>query len=105
MSTIPRNNYMLPTFQKRTLFKGLYGENDRPSIYTENGARNIYSSYNQMRGELMLKLSIRINKKVIAYRSFHQAIDETLKILKKCCPRLYLNFTRVLQFSSTSPRL
>ena len=36
---------------------------------------------------------------------FHWAIDKTLKILEMCWLSLYLNFTRVLQFSSTSPRL
>ena len=36
---------MLPTFEKWTFYKGLYGENDG----WEKGARNIYSNYNQMR--------------------------------------------------------
>ena len=40
---------MLPTFEKRTSYKGLYGENDGSSIYGESGARNIYSNYHQMR--------------------------------------------------------
>ena len=31
-STIPGKNCMLPTFQKRTFCKGLYGENGGPSI-------------------------------------------------------------------------
>ena len=50
----------------------------------------------------MLSKSI---KNIMPYRPFHRAIDETLKIPEKCWPLLYLNFTRVLQFSSTSPRL
>ena len=37
---------MLPTFEKSTFCKDLYGENDG---HRENGARNIYSNYNQMR--------------------------------------------------------
>ena len=69
----------------------------------ENGARNIYSNYNQMR-ELMLN-TLQINKKVIPYRPFHRAIDKSLKIPEKCWSLLYLNFNRVLQFSSTSPCL
>ena len=39
---------MLPTFEKSTFCKGLYGENDDHQ-YGENGARNIYSNCNQMR--------------------------------------------------------
>ena len=39
---------MLQTFQKWTFCKGLKGENDGPSI-GDNGARNIYSNYNQTR--------------------------------------------------------
>ena len=50
----------------------------------------------------MLSISIQ---KFMLYRPFHGAIDQTLKILEKCWPFLYLNFTRVLQFSSTSPCL
>ena len=48
---------------------------------------------------------LQINKKIIPYRPFHQAIDETLKIPEKCLPFLYLNFTRVLQFNSANPSL
>ena len=44
---------MLPTFEKSTFCKGLYGENDGLSIQ-ENGTRNIYSNYNQMRKKLYL---------------------------------------------------
>ena len=42
---------MLPTFEKSTFCKDLYGENDGPSMQgkRENGSRNIYSDYNQMR--------------------------------------------------------
>ena len=47
----------------------------------------------------MLSKSI---KKIIPYRPFHRVIDETLKIPERCWPLLYFNFTRVLQFSSTS---
>ena len=70
--------------------------------YGESGARNIYSNNNQMRAYVE---ALQINQKIIPYRPFHRAIDETLKIPEKCWPFLYLNFTRVLQFSSTSPRL
>ena len=72
--------------------------------YRENCARNIYSDYNQMRA--YVECSPNQSKKIISYRPFHRAIDETLKIPEKCWPFLYLNSTRaVLQFSSTSPRL
>ena len=59
-----------------------------------------------IRWELTLN-TLQINQKIISYRPFHRVIDETLKILEKCLPLLYLNFTRVLQFSSrsASPRL
>ena len=53
---------------------------------------------------LMLN-ALQINYKIIPYRPFHQAIDETLRIPEQCWPFLYLNFTRVLQFSSNSPDL
>ena len=69
--------------------------------YGKNGARNIYSNYNQMRAYV----DCSPNQKIVPYRHFHRTIDETLKIPEKCWPFLYLNFTRVLQFSSTSPRL
>ena len=69
--------------------------------YRKNGARNIYSNYNQMRAYAD---ALQINKKIILYRPFHRAIDRTLKIPEKYWPFLHLNFTRVLQFSSNSPR-
>ena len=72
--------------------------------YRENGARNLYSNYNQMRAYVECS-SNQSRKLYRSYRVFHQAIDKTLKVLEKCWPFLYLNFTRVLQFSSTSPRL
>ena len=50
----------------------------------------------------MLSKSI---KKFIPYQPFHQAIDETLKIPEKCWASLCLNFARVFQLSSISPRL
>ena len=31
LGTIPKKIYMLPTFEKSTFCKGLYGENDGPS--------------------------------------------------------------------------
>ena len=61
--------------------------------YKKNGAKNICSNYVD---------ALQIYKKII---HFHCAVDETSKIPKKFWPFLYLNFTRVLQFSSTSPRL
>ena len=71
--------------------------------YRENGARNIYSNYNQMTAYVEYSPN---QSKIIPYLPFHRAIDETLKIPEKCWPFLYLNSTRaVLQFSSTSPRL
>ena len=71
--------------------------------YRENSARNIYLNCNQMRA--YVECSPNQSKKIMPYRPFHQAIDENLKISKKCWPFLYLNFTRVLQFSSTNPLL
>ena len=38
--------------------------------------------------------ALQINQK--NYRPFERAIDETLKILEKCWPFLYLDFTKVL---------
>ena len=49
--------------------------------YGENGARNIYSNYNQMRA--YVECSPNQSKKIIPYRRFHLAIDETLKIPKR----------------------
>ena len=49
-------NYMLPTFQKWTFYKGLYRENDGPS-YEENSTRNIYSNYYQMRAYVECSLN------------------------------------------------
>ena len=54
--------------------------------YRENGARNMYSNYNQMRA--YVECSPNQSIKNIPYRPSHQAIDETLKILEKF---LYLN--------------
>ena len=68
--------------------------------YGENGERNIYSNYNQMRA--YVECSPNQPKKIIPFRPFHRAIDETLKIPEKCWPFLYQNFTRILQFSSIS---
>ena len=48
MSTVPEKNCMLPTLEKWTFYKGLYVENDGHQ-YGENGARKVYSDYNQMR--------------------------------------------------------
>ena len=62
--------------------------------YEVSDARNIYPNYNQMRA--YVESSPNQSKKIIPYRSFHRAIDETLKIPEKCWPFLYLNFTRVL---------
>ena len=69
--------------------------------YGENGTRNIYSNHNQMRP--FAECSPNQPKKL--YLIDHRAMDETLKIPEKCWLFLYRNFTRVLQFSSTSRRL
>ena len=79
---------MLPTFQKWTFYKGLYAENDGPSIWGK-GARNIYLNYNQMRA--YVEYSPNQPKKKLFFRPFHRAIDETLKIPEKCWPFLYQN--------------
>ena len=57
--------------------------------YRENGARNIYSNYNQMRA--YVKCYANQSKKIMPYRPFHRAIDETLKSPEKFWPFLYLN--------------
>ena len=44
----------------------------------ENGARNIYSNCNQMRA--YVECSPNQSKKLIPYRPFYQAIEETLTI-------------------------
>ena len=44
--------------------------------------------------------ALQIKQKIIPYRPFHRAVDETLRIPEQCWAFLYLNFTRVLQFSS-----
>ena len=62
---------MLPTFENRH-FVGVFTEK-----MMENGARNTYSNYNQMR--LMLN-ALQINQKIIPFLPFHRAIDETLRI-------------------------
>ena len=71
--------------------------------YGGNSARHIYPNYNQMR--TYVECSPNQSKKIIPYRPFHRAIDETLRIPEWCWPFLYLNFTKVLQFSSNSPGL
>ena len=45
-----------------------------------------------IRSEVMLNAL----KKIIPYRPFHRAIDETLKIPEKCWRFLYLKVTRAL---------
>ena len=71
--------------------------------YRENGERNIYSNYSQLRAYVECSPN---QPKNIPYRPFHRAVDETLKIPEECWPFLYLNSTRViLQFDSTSPGL
>ena len=57
--------------------------------YRENGARNIYSNYSQMRA--YVKCSSNQSKKIMPYRPIHRAIDETLKRSEKCWPFLCLN--------------
>ena len=56
-----------------------------------------------IRRELMLNAP-QINKKILPYQPFHQAIDETIDEILKI-PFLYLNFNKVIQFSSTSQGL
>ena len=53
--------------------------------------------------------ALQINQeKIMPYRPFHRAIDETLKTPEKCWTFLCLNLPEygiILQFSSASPRL
>ena len=73
------------------------------TIYIGKTARETYIQ-TIIRRELMLN-ALQINQKIIGYRLFHRAIDETFKIPEKCWPFLYLNFTRLLQLTFISPRL
>ena len=70
--------------------------------YGENGGKNIYSNYNQMRAYVECFPN---QPKNVPYRLFHRAIDETLKIPKSAGHFCIGIFARLLQFSSTSPRL
>ena len=70
---------MLPTFQKWTFCKGMYGENDGPS-------RNIHSDHNQMRA--CVECSPNQSKN---YTFIGLSIDETLKIPERCWLFLYMN--------------
>ena len=47
--------------------------------------------------------TIQINQKIMPYRLFHRAIDETLKIPSKCRPFLYLNLPKYNFCSSALP--
>ena len=66
----------------------------------ENGARNIYSNYNQMRA----CVECSPNQKNYTLSTFPSSNRRNFKDPEMCRPLLYLHFTRVLQFSSTSPR-
>ena len=57
--------------------------------YKKNGARNMYSDYNQMRANV--ECSPNQSTKILLCQSFHRAIDETLKIPETCRSFLYLN--------------
>ena len=46
--------------------------------YRENGARNIYPNYNQMRA--YAECSPNQSKKIMPFRLFRRAIDEILRI-------------------------
>ena len=48
VSTIPEKNCVLPTFQKWTFCRVLYGENDGSSIQGKRHEKHIYSRKNQM---------------------------------------------------------
>ena len=74
---------------KMDICKGLYGENDRPSIWRKRREKH-KSNYNQIR--TYVESSPNQSKKVVPYRPFHQTIDETLKIPEMCWPSLCLNF-------------
>ena len=50
--------------------------------HKENGERNIYSSYNNIRA--YVECSLNQVKKDIPYRPFHRVIGETLRIPEKC---------------------
>ena len=63
---------MLPTFENGHFIK-VCTERMMDRQYGENGARNIYSNYNQMRAYVECFPN---------QPPFHRAIDETLKITK-----------------------
>ena len=103
VSAIPEKTACYRPF-KNGHFVRVCAEKTMDHQYKENGARNIYSIYNQIRA--YVECSPNQSKNIIPYLPLHPAIDETLKILEKCLPFLYLNSTRaVLQLSSTSPWL
>ena len=64
---------ILATIQKWTICKGLYWENDWQQ-YTENGARNMHSNYNQMKAYCE-SYPNQSKKEIISDRHFHRATD------------------------------
>ena len=70
--------------------------------YRENGARNIFSNDNQMRA--YVECSPNQSKKY-TLSTFPSSILRNFEDSGICWMFLYLNFTRVLQFSSNSPGL
>ena len=101
VSTIHEKNTACYRPLKNRHFVGVCTEKMMDRQYGENSARNIHSNCNQMGA--YVEYSSNQSKKIIPYRPFHRAIDETLKITEQCWPFLYLNFNRVLQFSFNSP--
>ena len=65
--------------------------------YRENGAENISSKYNQMRAYVEY-FQTNEKKLYVIDLSIEQS-TKLLKILEKCWPFLYLNFTKVLQLA------
>ena len=70
--------------------------------YKENGERNIYSNYNQMRAYVECSPNQFKKLYLTTFPSSNRRNFEDS--VKKCWPFLYLKFTRVLQFRSTSTR-
>ena len=88
---------MLPTFEKGHFIR-VCTERMMDYQYGENGARNIYSNYNQMRAYMLNAL--QINQKNYALSTFpwsnRQNIEESGKLLAV----FVSEFTRVLFCSS-----
>ena len=79
VSTIPKKTACYRPVKNRH-FVGVCTEKMMDRHYRENGARNMYPNYNQMRA--YVECSPNQSKKIIPLQLFHRAIHETLRILE-----------------------